>query len=185
MYSKMNQIEDVKLREMVNVYNEVAGDYGRKNCFLKGSMAIYFMCKMLNINVGDLEPKDVDIAIYTQGYKNLHVRGKLPKNVIENIGIHKYDLFAHPKTVKKYHYIDFIMPNNESKRIYILHMETILLHYQDDLADGKPNAQTKIKLLNQIIQVYDENKENNSFILKTVEIESQRRNIGGRTKLIF
>tara|TARA_B100001093_G_scaffold517226_2_gene598163 strand:- start:1761 stop:2321 length:561 start_codon:yes stop_codon:yes gene_type:complete len=182
MYLKMNQIEDDKLTELLDVYKEVADYYGRENCFLKGSMAIYFMCKMLNIDVGDdFEPNDVDIAIYTNKYPNVRVRGRSPKNVIENIGRYNYDLFAHPNTVTKYHYIDVMIPNEEPQRIYILHVNEILRHYKYDLAEGKPNAQTKIKLLNQIIQVYDENKENNSFILKTVKIESERKFREGKT----
>ena len=185
MYLKMNQIEDDKLRELLEIYEEVEKEYGPENCFLYGSMAIYFMCKMLNIDVGGFKPNDVDIMIQGKREWRLKDTNTWERSITINNGTYEYDLLAHPKTVKRYHYIDFIKPNNESQRIQIFPVTIILHEYQEQLDEGKPNAQQKVDLLNQIIQADNANKENNSFILKTVKIESQRRNIGKVRGLIF
>ena len=77
-------MEDEVIARLHKIYKQVSADFGNENCFLTGSMAVYFLAKQLSVNNRGLIPNDVDILV-NSSYDFIS-RGPPQKSIKYNAG---------------------------------------------------------------------------------------------------
>ena len=172
---------DEILDRLHRIYNEVTEIYGKENCYLTGSMAVYLLGKQLGIDVSGVNPNDVDIIVDTaELLPNPNKDEPRQRTMTYNKGtINEYDL------IKIY---------TKNKGIYHIKVKSTL---GDETLDI--NVQTPKKIKDEYME-QKEDKTDESKVLKNIEILTQiirsnkfeeippkhhRRKIGGGKKLKF
>lgn len=152
-------MEDEVIARLHRIYKQVSADFGNENCFLTGSMAVYFLAKQLSVNNRGLIPNDVDILV-NSSYDFIS-RGPPQKSIKYNAGTDdEYDVI---RTRRK----------NTGIRVQSKHAdETLYINVQklklikDEYEDQKEVVEDTRKLLRI---------NNNIAILE--EVESRLENI--------
>ena len=145
---------DEVLERLRRIYIRVIEEHGYKNCYLTGSMAIYLLCKDLDIEVGDFVPRDVDILVNSRELKNKQGVSAMTYN---KGTVDEYDLIVQRANVK----------GIEVQGFHVQNPKRILEYYQEELSEKeemqqlrkgeKQNIQRKIDLLQQIQRTIQNN----------------------------
>jgi len=147
-------MEDEILQRLHRIYKEASGMFGNENCYLTGSMAVYFLGKTLNINVSGIIPNDVDILVHTKDSFRNSVKGQPPqRSITYNKG-----------TVDEYDIIGTYRKNSGIKVASSIGNETICIYVQkpklikDEYEDQKEDTSDSLKLfkINRNIEILEQ-----------------------------
>ena len=165
-------MEDEILKRLHRIYKRASEDFGNENCYLTGSMAVYFLGKTLNINVSGVMPNDVDILVHTKESFRNSVRGQPPqRSITYNKGtVDEYDIIG------TYRKISGIKVNSRLGKktlcIYVQKPELIKDEYEDQKEDT--NDPLKMVKINRNIKILEQIQSR--MIDKFEEVETKQDN---------
>lgn len=145
---------DEILKRLHRIYKEASGMYGNENCYLTGSMAVYFLGKTLNINVSDLIPNDVDILVHTKKSFHNSIKGQPPqRSITYNKGtVDEYDIIG---TYRKNSGIKVASKmGNETIYIYVQKPKLIKDEYEDQKEETRDPS--KLVKINRNIDILEQ-----------------------------
>lgn len=152
---------DEVLERLRRIYKSVIRDHGYENCYLTGSMAIYLLCKQLEIDVGNFVPRDVDILVTSPRLKN----HQGVSSDTYNLGEDEYDLIVQRAKVYGIEVRGF----EDIPRIIVQNPKRILELYEEELREKEE--------MEQLDLVEKENIERKIYLLQQIQETIQNRGI--------